>query len=243
VGKKSDKQSGLVRVTGRVTSGALKIAQAPQTLRERLNKLLLPVAWVIGALGIGALLACVLLRYLPEEQWPSSLDPDAWAFYTLVSLVSASMLGWGCMQMGMKRVRRLVGWRPGGVLLVLLPIVCVIVSQLIAHEVLVTEAWPARDRVATMLRWYPPGVVALSLVAFLAGELVRGRDEDGRRLGHGLLMATFLVLPYAILMASLFGVAQEFVDLPITDTLHELGTWAVVLQIVLAYFFSPSSAG
>jgi len=235
------KQSGLVRVTSRLTSSALKIAQAPQTLRERLNKLLLPVAWLIGALGVSALLACVFLRYLPEEQWPESLDPDNWRRYALLSLVAASLIGWGCMQMGMGRVRRLIGWKPGGLVLVLIPIACVVLSQLVAPEALVTEEWPARERVVMTLRWYTPGVIALSLIAFLGGELTKGRDENGKRLGHGPLMATVLVLPYTLLMLGLFGLTEDLFALPLEDTLHELGTWAIVLQISLAYFFSPGS--
>lgn len=237
------RQSGLIRATSRVTSGAIKIAQAPQTLRERLNAVLLPIAWLIGAAGTSALVVCAFLRMLPEENWPHYLDPDAWPQYALVSLVASSLIGWGCMQMGLGRLRRVVGWKPGGVLLVLVPIFCVVLSQLIAREVLITDAWPERENVVMVLRWYPPGVVGLSVVMFLLGEWAKGRDDKGKRLGYGPLLAAALILPYTMLMAGLFGLTEDVLSIPIADTLHELGTWAVVVQIAMAYFFSPSSAG
>ena len=236
-------QSGLIRATSRVTSGAIAIAQAPQTLRERLNKLLLPVAWLVGAAGTSLLVVCFLLRYIPEENWPRQLDPAHWTRYALLCLVCSSLVGWGCMQQGLGRLRRMIGWKPGGVILVLVPILCVGVSQLLARELLVADDWPERERVVMLLRWYPPGVVGVSLVVFLLGELGKGFDDEGRRRGLAPLWALALVLPYAFLMASLFGLTgEDTVSLPIADTLHEAGTWAIVLQVTMAWFFSPASA-
>lgn len=44
-------------------------------------------------------------------------------------------------------------------------------------------------------------------------------------------------------MAGLFGLTEDVLSIPIANTLHELGTWAIVVQIAMAYFFSPSSPG
>lgn len=222
-----------------VATGA--VVERVQTSRERLNAWLLPWAWRIGWLGMAGLSVCAGLAVIDEDHWPAALDPDLLPYYAVVCLVAASLVGWGCMQLGVRRVRGLVGQRLGGWLFVLAPLVCAVLVLLQVREVVDMSAWPGGDVLVPFTRWYPPALVALGLGSYLVRRV--GDDREPGRLERGgwLLL---LLAPYVVITAHVVG----RVDVPwlaesLEDTLDEVGTAALVVQLVLAYFVSSSAAG
>lgn len=223
-----------VKATGAMVTGV-------QTTRERLNAWLLPWAWRVGWLGMSGLAVCAGLAVIDEDHWPDGLDPDLLPYYTVVCLVAASLIGWGCMQLGVRRVRGLVGQRLGGWLFVLAPLACALLVLLQVRELIDMTTWPGGDALVPFTRWYPPALVGLGLVSYLTRRV--GDDRQPGRLERGAWLL-LLVAPYAVITAHVVG----RLDVPwladsLQDTLDELGTAALVVQLVLAYFVSSSAAG
>lgn len=209
--------------------------------RERLNAAVLPVAMLAGGAGMVALLACASLVALPAERRPLEAPDDRVATWGMLALCAASLLGWGCMQLGMRRLRAAVGWRVGGWLFVLGPLVCATAGLVVGKTDLVDPAaLPHHELWWPVVRFYPPSIVALCIVVYVLG---RGRRQDGgtrRWLERG--WALLLVAPYALLIGVLaFGLPLPWLSDGLKDTLGELGAWALVLQIILAFFVGGGS--
>lgn len=234
--------------TGRLVDGAALPVKATgvvvtgiQTSRERLNAWLLPWAWRVGWLGMAGLAVCAGLAVIDEEHWPDALDPDRLPYYAVVSLVAASLIGWGCMQLGVRRVRGLVGQRLGGWLFVLAPLACAVLVLLQVREVVDMTRWPGAEVLVPLTRWYPPALVALGLVSYVTRRV--GDDRAPGRLERGgwLLL---LLAPYVAITAHVVGrVDVPWLAASLEETLEELGTAALAVQLVLAYFVSSSAAG
>lgn len=226
----------------KITDAAMAVV-VPLTLlqhaREVVNRLLLPVALAVGAIGMAGLIACLVLLVLPAERWPGVLDPNQLPIYMTLSLVASSLLGWGCMQSGLGRMRGAVGWTVGGWLFVLLPLVCAVLTVLGAADVLALDTWPGAPWSERLIRWYPPGVVFASLGVYVWTQLRKpGEDRLARNMG-----SIALVLPYVALLATLvLGVESPLLSESLRDAVESLGSGAIVVQVVLAYFLSPSAA-
>ncbi len=238
---KPDKRTGVVEVA--LAAGTA--LGAVQSTRERLNRFLLPFAWVIGAVGLMALAACGALAAVPEDHWPEALDPDLLPIYSTVSLAAASMLGWGCMQRGMGRMRARIGWRVGGWVFVLLPVLC---GALVLADGRLAELaeWPRGRELALFARYYPPALIVLALVVFFLAELRGGDAREREQRGPGWQRAGWSLLligPYVLLMLTLvLGSEAPWLSEPLQDTLEELGAGAIVLQVAIAYFVSAGAA-
>ncbi|MCA8924034.1 MAG: hypothetical protein KDD82_19650 [Planctomycetes bacterium] len=201
------------------------------TARTRVNGILRPVARVTGTFGFVVLLLVLALRLLPEERWPGILTPDHWPFYFGLSLAVASLLGWTFMLEGLVALRQRTGWTIGGWLFVFLPVVCALLTASHAH------GWVAWDEVRHgwllgLARWYPPGVVGSCLFAFW---YLDAKKHDGK--GARTALTAALITPYVLLFGTLaLGFRVELLADSWEETLHSLGSWALVLQIALAFF-------
>ncbi len=230
------KQSKLVEV-------AMAAATAPATVitaRERVNAFLLPVAWTIGAVGLMALVSCGMLAAVPEDNWPEALEFDHLPLYAVGSLAAASLLGWGCMQRGLGAVRRRIGWQVGGWLFVLLPVVCA-GFVLAEGRWLRLEEWSHGRELGLFVRWYPAALVVLALGAFVLAELRSGGEEGAG--WQRALWSLLLIAPYVLLMGTLvLGVEAPWLSETMQESLAELGSGAIVLQVAIGYFLSAGAA-
>jgi hypothetical protein len=209
------------------------------TARERLNKGLLPVAYVLGALGMTALLFCSVLWLMPEGTRPDQVDPDELLAATVVSLLFASLLGWGCMQKGLGRMRRKLGWTLGGWLFVGLPMCCALLGLAAAKEWAPVNEWTAGPALLAAARWYPPFLIFASLFAYVTASSRVGEEGSKKR---GVYF-TLMVSPYALLMAYLvFQFEAPWLDDHLEETIHSAGEGAVVAQVALAYFCGGGSS-
>jgi len=94
--------------------------------------------------------------------------------------------------------------------------------------------------VLMLMRWYPPGVIAASLIAYVA---TKSRIQDEGRFERGVWFLG-LVAPYAILLVYLLvGFEVPWLDDNLEDSIQELGQGAIVLQIAIAYFLSGGGGG
>lgn len=208
----------------RVQAGAEKLENASQAL----------ALWG-GGLGLAAIAACGMLALLPAERWPGALDPDRLPTYAVASVVVASLAGWGIVQKGMIRLRQALGPVVGGLLFVLLPTVCGAVDMLAAYEVVDPTTWPGSPWVGLVARWYSPGLVAATLVAYVTWT---ARPREPGRFGRGLGLA-LVVAPYVLLMTSLtFGVHATWLEGPLGDAVEELGGGALAAQLIIAFLVS-----
>ena len=108
------------------------------------------------------------------------------------------------MQLGMRRLRGLLGWRLGGYVLVLLPVLCATLNLLVGDgRPLAPSQVPYHEVVLPFARFYPPCVVSTCLLAFIGTS---GEERHGTaRVASGAL-SLVLVSPYALLIAVLaFG--------------------------------------
>lgn len=203
--------------------------------REQTNAAILPLARTAGLVGLVALGVCAALLQVPEASRPDALEDEPLAFYTMLALATSSLLGWGCMQMGLARVRKAVGWRTGGYLFVLLPLACATTGLVFGSgDLFHAEDVPGHQVWWPFVRFYPPCVVVGALLAFLFTKTTEG--EGAARVARGG-WALLSVAPYAALIAVLaFGVEVEWLHDGLEDTLDELGAWALVLQVILAFF-------
>lgn len=239
--KKKTTTKRLLDAAALPVQGVGAVVDGVQTARERLNGALLPWARRLGWLGMSALVVCAALWIIDEERWPDGLDRDALPYYAVGSLVAASLLGWGCMQVGMRRLRDAVGGRVGRWLFVLAPLVCAVLVLLQAREMIDMSAWQGGEVVEAFARWYPPALVALGLGSYLTRRL--GEDQEPGRYERGAWLVVLLA-PYAFLLAHVVvRVDVPWLSESLEDTLGEVGTTAIVIQLVLAYFVSSSAAG
>lgn len=212
--------------------------KAPLTVREKVNGWLLPGAYLLGAVGLTALLGCLAVWILPEGSRPDQVDADELAFATVLSLLFASLLGWGCMQKGIGRIRRTIGWTVGGWCFVGLPMACALFG-LLANKGYVDPDAVGGESALLFARWYPPGLVAAGLLAYVTNKTRVGENGQSQR---GVYF-TLLVAPYALLMAFLiFKFEAPWLDDSFEDTIHGLGEGAVVAQVALAYFCGGGSS-
>ena len=213
-----------------------------QRTRERLQSGFAPVAWCIGWLGIAGLGLCAVLTWAPERFHPRFLSADHLSanrsVYWIASLVASSFLGWTCIQAGVEHLRQRFGRHLGGLLFVVLPLVSLVLVELQHRGWADIERWPKGALVLRIALWLPPAVILTSLVAYLADH---SRTYGRIRLGRGL-WTSFLVLPYAVLMALLvFHLPVPLVGEHWQSALRELGSGALFVQLTLAFFFGRTT--
>jgi hypothetical protein len=210
-------------------SKAAKVAAYPFKVKSRFEAFMRPAARVVGALGVAALVGCAVLAQRPAEEWPDGLSPDRLPVYVMVSLTTASLLGWTFVHDGQTRIKKLVGKPISLVAFAVAPIALAYLGFVGAARVASWGGPGPAHWLWTMVRWYGPTLVVLSLFAFLTWK---GRG----RFARGAWFA-FLVAPYAALLAFLvFGFRIPAIDDARHETLLALGGWSVALQLALAFF-------
>lgn len=209
-----------------------------RALKRKFDAAVRTFAWYTGWAGAVALALCGLLWLAPADSWDGLLGLDAqrWPLYAMIALVASSLLGWSFVNIGQDRVQNRVGKGLSAVAFVVLPLFC-----------LANTLWPAalaseigNDRqhpVWLFIRWYPPLVTMVCTAVFLTWKSKpRKRVYLDRGAGYALLLA-----PYALLFAVLeLGVHLNWLDSARQETLEALGSSAIVLQIVIAFFISAS---
>lgn len=230
---------------GNFTQAVGGVVSAPQAMREWLNRVFLPFAWVIGWAGTLALMACGALYAGQDEFWPEQLwfGPSELPRIAMISSVAASLLGWGCMQQGLARIREGLGWRLGGWVLILLPTVCVALEVMVQRDMLELGEWVDPRYVPepwlrTFIRWFPAAVVIGSILAFLDEKV---RTKDAIYLGKGVWYA-WLVTPYVLLLGGLaFHLRHPWMDAQLQETAEVMGFGVLGLQILLVYFIGGAA--
>jgi hypothetical protein len=208
---------------------AAKAVAYPFQVKSRFEAFLRPTARVVGAIGIAMLVACGVLAETPSSEWPARLDPSHLPVYVMVSLVVASLLGWTCVHDGQVRIRRAIGKTASLGAFVILPISFAILGFVGAQRLAPLGGPPPWHWFWQLVRWYGPGLVVLSLVSFITWK---SRGRYGRGAWFVLLVA-----PYAALFAyAVFGVRIEAIDEAHHTTMRALGTWAVAIQLAMAFF-------
>ena len=207
---------------------AADVAAYPFRVKSKVEAVVRPTARVLGALGIAMLVGCAVLARRPREEWPQELAKERLPVYVMISLATASLLGWTFVHDGQTRIRRVVGKPVSLVAFAVAPIVFAYLDFVGPTRV---AAWGGPSPLHwtwTLVRWYGPTLVVLSLVAFLSWKS-RGRFARGAWLA-------LLVAPYAALLAFLvFRVRIPAIDEARHETLLALGGWSVALQLALAF--------
>jgi hypothetical protein len=210
-------------------TAAAEVVAYPWTVKSRIEAVIRPSARVAGAAGIAMLVGCAVLSETPAEEWPDWLSPERLPVYWMVSLAVASLLGWTFVNDGQKRIKRSIGAKVSLWAFVVLPISFAILGLIGAHRFASVGGPGTEHWFWKVVRWYGPVLVILSLVAFLTWK---SRGRYGRGAWFVLLIA-----PYA----ALFTVLVLHVRVgPLEDahaaTIRALGTWAITLQLALAFF-------
>jgi hypothetical protein len=229
-----DAMSNTDRERRGAVGSAARAVTLPFRVQSRVQAVVLPMARVFGAFGILMLLGCGVLAWTPASNWPSRLSPQLLPIYLMVSLTMASLLGWTFVNDGQARIAR---WMPkpvAALFFVVLPVICAVLG-LVGEEFVRSYAGPDRPWVWLVVHWYGPVLIVLNLLAFHSWK------SDGK--GNGVLFF-LLVLPYLALLCFLvFGVRIEALDSVHRTTLAALGSWALALQLVLAFFVGGSVSG
>jgi hypothetical protein len=208
---------------------AADAAAYPFKVRSKLEAFVRPTARVLGAVGIAMLVGCAVLAARAPEEWPSELSPQRLPVYVMISLATASLLGWTFVHDGQTRIRRAVGKPVSLVAFAIVPIALAYLGFVGPTRVASWGGPPPWHWTWTFVKWYGPTLVVLSLVAFVTWK-ARGRYGRGA-------WFLFLVAPYAALLAFLvFGIPLPGIDEAHHATLVSLGGWSVALQLALAFF-------
>jgi len=193
-------------------------------------------AWYAGWLGAVSLALCGLLWLAPPSSWDGAagLRAENWPIYAMLSLITASLLGWSFVNMGQDRLQKRLGKSVSAVLFVILPLFCL--ANTLWPAALESEIGASHSHpVWIFIRWYPPLATIGCAAVFLSWKSrPRKRVYWDRGAGYALLLA-----PYALLFAVLeLGVHLDWVSAAHRETLSKLGNLALVLQIVVAFFIS-----
>lgn len=192
-------------------------------------------AWYVGWTGMVLLaLAGAIWAAGPDRlDGTFGLNSRHLPLYTMAALIMASLLGWWYINKGEDRIKRRIG-RPAALgLFVILPLACMAAGLLQEFVVGATDWRPPDHPFWLLVRWYPPLLVVASATSFLTWK-ARPRKHVylDRGLGYSLLF-----LPYALLFAYLaLGVQLGWIDEHLHETLSAAGGYALVLQLVFAYF-------
>ena len=201
----------------------------PWRLKSRFQAFIRPAARAAGAAGIAMLAACGVLAETPAGEWPAALDPARLAVYGMISLATASLLGWTFVHEGQKRIERAIGERVALAVFVLLPVAFAIADFIGAADMETMGGPGPAHWFWRLTHWYGPALVVLSLAAFLTWK---SRGRSGRGVWFALLVA-----PYAALLAYLvFGLEVPGISDAHRVTTLALGSWAITLQLALAFF-------
>ena len=216
------------RRAGGRSGGPLRAFEQAATLPRRLDAKVEPVAAAIGWVGVVAIAALAVLAFLPDDTWPFGMERARLPIYGTIALVLASLLGWTFMQNGQARIERRIGRRASLWAFAILPLVAAIVTFAVEHAFVAGATHGTWSVVVLTARWYAPTAVVVSVAAFLSAK-------SGRR--RTLLVYVALLAPFgALVLALVFGFRLPFIDASLHETLRSLGSGAVALQILLAWF-------
>lgn len=192
-------------------------------------------AWYAGWVGMALLAIVGLLWLLPRDSWDgmAGLDAAHLPIYTLVALLMASLVGWWYINKGEDRIKQRIGRTLHIVAFVVVPLACMAAGFLQATIADATNMQPPGHPFWLFVRWYPPVLVLICAAVFLAWKARPRRHVYlDRGLGYALLF-----LPYALLFAYLAAdVYVDWLDDSLHDTLASAGGYAIVMQLVFAYF-------
>lgn len=192
-------------------------------------------AWYAGWIGMALLaLAGVIWAFGPERlDGAMGLRAHDLPIYTMAALIMASLLGWWYINKGEDRIKRRIGRHAALGLFVILPLVCM-AAGLLQKQLVGATGWQPPDHPLWLfVHWYPPLLVVASAISFLTWK-ARPRKHVylDRGLGYALLFT-----PYALLFAYLaLGMHLGWIDQHLHETLAAAGGYALVLQLVFAYF-------
>lgn len=204
-----------------------------RALKRRFDAVVVAIAWYAGWAGLAALLGLLALRVLPAGAWDimPGLRAEHWPVYAMVALITAGLLGFSLVNRGQDRIKKRLGSTMSAIVFAMLPLLCLAATlwALYARE------QPSGGPWWLFVRWYPPVVTILCAATFLAWKArPRKHVYVERGFGYALLLA-----PYALLFATLeLGVQFSWLDESWRETLTALGSTAIVLQLVLAFFIS-----
>ncbi|MBX3458520.1 MAG: hypothetical protein KF696_00990 [Planctomycetes bacterium] len=210
-------------------------ARSARARKRAFDKLVKAFAWYTGWFGMALLALCGLLWLIGPEHVDGMLGLRAahMPLYTMTALIAASLLGWWYINKGEDRIKQHIGRTAGLVLFVILPLACMAAGLLQAHVADSTGWHPPGHPFWLIVRWYPPLLVMVSAAVFLGWKAKPRRYVYlDRALGYALLFT-----PYALLFAYLaLGVYLGWIDDALHQTLASAGGYALVLQLVFAYF-------
>ncbi len=199
---------------------------------------LVAVAWWLGWCGLAGLVACGIVALLPADRVPTVLAEGRLTVVAMLALATSSLLGWGCVQLGQQRLRRSLGPTLGALLLAVLPLACAATTAILAAGWVPADALPRSAEIVLATRWYPPAVLAASLLAFLTWTT---RPRTRIRLGRGLWFAA-LTVPYVVLVAVLaLDVPVPWLQTARVETLDAIGGWSFAVQLALAYLVGDAA--
>ena len=201
-----------------------------RTLKRRFDAGVRLAAWYAGWCGFALLAGCALLWLLPDDLWDGTLGlkHKQWPLYTMIALLTASLVGWCYINNGQDRIKDRAGKLIGALMFLVLPLACMALDLLRDHL-----PFEAAAPVWFFVRWYPPALIILCAAVFL---LWKAKPRKHVYLERGLGFAV-LFLPYALLFTYMaLGVHVDWIDGPMHETLAQAGAYALVIQLVCAHF-------
>lgn len=191
-------------------------------------------SWWVGWFGMGLLALVGLLWLIPHSVWDGTLGlrAERLPVYTMVAMLLASLVGWLYVNKGEDRIKKQLGRHVNLALFVVLPLACM-AAGLLQDWLMRQTDWPQGHPFWLFVHWYPSLLVVVCAAVFLAWKAKpRKHVYLDRGLGY-----TLLFLPYALLFAFLvLRVRLDFVGESMQETMAAMGRYALVGQLVIAYF-------
>lgn len=193
------------------------------------------LAWWVGWFGMGLLALNGLLWLVPHSVWDGvlGLRAERLPVYTMVAMLLASLVGWLYVNKGEDRIKKRLGRHVNLALFVVLPLACMAAGLLQEWLTRQTGWQPPGHPFWLFVHWYPSLLVITCATVFLAWK---SRPRKHVYLDRGLGY-TLLFLPYGLLFAFLvLRVRLDFVGDSMQETMAAMGRYALVIQLVIAYF-------
>lgn len=212
-----------------------KAFQKARSAKRRFDAWVRTTAWYVGWAGVALLVAVAVLYMAPASAWDGrwGLREAHLPAYLMAGVLMASMVGWSFINVGEDRIKKHLGKHVNLVLFVVLPLCCA-AAGLLSGPIARATGWQKPEHAFWLVVfWYPALLVMVCAAAFLTWK---ARPRKRVYLDRGA-NAALLMLPYAALFAYIvLGVHVDWLDDNLQETMNALGAYALVLQLVLAYF-------
>lgn len=209
--------------------------QKARSAKRRFDGWVRTTAWYAGWTGVALLVGVFVLYMAPASAWDgrAGLREAHLPVYLLIGVLMASMVGWSFIEAGEDRIKKHLGKYVNLVLFVILPLSCA-AAELLAGPISRSTGWQKPGHPFwNVVFWYPALLVMVCAAVYLSWK---SRPRKRVYLDRGA-SAALLMLPYAVLFAYIvLGVHVDWLDDKLQDTMNSLGAYALVLQLVLAYF-------